>query len=85
MSDFYSTIVDKQNRNKQGIDPIKKYLDELNGVKSIQELLDVSAKYENDLGINPLFSFSPNIDLKDSNHCIFMVQDSQQFCQQLTY
>lgn len=66
MADFYSTIVDVQNRNKQGIEPIKPYLNELDSVKTVQELLDISAKFENEIGINPLFSFSADVDLKDS-------------------
>ncbi len=67
IADFYSTIVDVQNRNKQGIEPIKPYLSELDSVNTVQELLDVSAKFENEIGINPLFSFSADVDLTDSS------------------
>ena len=48
LSDFYSTILDMENRNKQGIEPIKKYLDGFAGVKTAQELLDYLAEFENE-------------------------------------
>lgn len=67
LSDFYSTILDMENRNKQGIEPIKKYLDGFAGVKTAQELLDYLAEFENETGVNPMFSFSPSVDLLDSN------------------
>ncbi|MDP4094537.1 MAG: M13-type metalloendopeptidase [Bacillota bacterium] len=68
ITDLYSTIVDAQDRNKEGIDPIKQYLDAFDGVKNVQELLGLCARLETETGINPLFSFSPSVDLKDSTH-----------------
>jgi len=67
LADFYSTILDMENRNKQGIEPIKKYLDRFDAVKTVQELLDYAAEFENETGFNPFFTFSPAIDLLDSN------------------
>lgn len=67
LADFYSSALDMENRNKQGIDPIKKYLDKFDQVKTAQELLDYSAELENETGYNPLFTFSPSGDLLDSN------------------
>lgn len=66
MADFYSTILDMENRNKQGIEPIRKYLDKIDSAKTAQEILDIAAKIENETGYNPLFSFSPSGDLLDS-------------------
>jgi len=67
MADFYSTIVDVENRNKQGIEPIKQYLERIDKAGTIKELLNVAAQFENEIGLNPLFSFSPSIDLVDSS------------------
>lgn len=66
MADFYSCILDMESRNKQGIEPIKGYLDSIDGAKTAQELLDVMAKMEKETGLNPLFSFGPSADLMDS-------------------
>ncbi|NLP00611.1 MAG: peptidase [Clostridiaceae bacterium] len=67
LADFYSSVLDMENRNKQGIEPIKKYLDRFDQVKTAQELLDYAAEFENETGYNPLFTFSPSGDLLDSN------------------
>lgn len=67
IADFYSTIVDTESRNKQGIEPIKPYLDRIKQVDSAQKMLSLFADFENEIGINPLFGFSPSVDLKDSN------------------
>ncbi len=65
--DFYTTVLDKENRNKQGIAPIKGYLDRIDGAKTAQELLTVISQIENETGMNPLFSFGPSEDLMDSS------------------
>ncbi len=67
LADFYSSALDMENRNKQGIEPIKKYLDKFEQVKTAQELLDYTAEFENETGYNPLFTFSPSGDMLDSN------------------
>ncbi len=67
IADFYSTIMDVENRNKEGIEPIRQYLERLARANSIQELLDMAAQMENEAGLNPLFTFSPSVDLQDSN------------------
>lgn len=67
IADFYLTILDMENRNKEGIKPIKKYLDKIDSASGVQELLDTAAKIESEAGMNPLFTFGPGVDLKDSN------------------
>lgn len=67
MADFYSTIVDVESRNKDGIEPIKQYLERIYEAKTIQELLDVMVQFENEIGLNALFSFSPSVDFVDSS------------------
>lgn len=70
MADFYSTIIDKDSRNKQGMSPIQAYWDLVSQAKSVEELLNVMVKLENETGMNLLFSFGPTIDMKDSNRYI---------------
>lgn len=67
MADFYSTILDMENRNRQGIEPIKKYLDMIDGAKTAQDIMGIAAEIENETGYNPLFSFGPSPDLADSS------------------
>ena len=67
IADFYSTVLDMENRNKQGIGPIKKYLHMIESAKTAQEILDTAAEIEIETGYNPLFSFSPSLDLLDSS------------------
>lgn len=66
MADFYSTIVDTESRNQQGIAPIKEYLELVDQANTVEELLDTMAKTEKDAGMNFLFTFSPSVDLKNS-------------------
>lgn len=67
IADFYLTILDMENRNKEGIKPIQKYLDLIDGVSSAQELLDAMVQLEAETGMRPLVSFAPDADLNDSN------------------
>ncbi|MEG6613565.1 M13-type metalloendopeptidase [Pseudoclostridium thermosuccinogenes] len=70
MADFYSTIVDVENRNKEGIEPIKPYLDRISEAKTVQELIGISAQFENEIGLSLLFGFGPSIDFVDSSRYV---------------
>ncbi|NMA66300.1 MAG: M13 family peptidase [Clostridiaceae bacterium] len=67
IADFYKTIVDIENRNKQGIEPILPYLTRLYEADTAQKLLSVLVEFEDEIGLNPLFTFSPSIDFVDSS------------------
>ena len=67
IADFYSSVLDMENRNKQGIDPIRKYLDQFDGAKNVQELLSIMVQFEKETGVNALFSFGPSADMMDSS------------------
>jgi len=67
IADFYNNIMDAESRNKQGIEPILPYIMKLYETESAQELLSALAELENEIGINPLFTFAPSVDLKDSS------------------
>ncbi|MCX7773861.1 MAG: S-layer homology domain-containing protein, partial [Clostridia bacterium] len=72
MSDFYTTILDTDSRNKEGIQPIKKYMDLIESAKTCQELLKVMVQFENETGMNMLFTFGPSPDMKDSSkYCLY--------------
>lgn len=70
LADFYSTIVDTESRNKQGIAPIKGYLELVDQAKTVEELLDAMVKLEKEAGLNLLFAIAPSVDLKDSNRYV---------------
>ncbi|WP_165835521.1 M13 family metallopeptidase [Ruminiclostridium sufflavum] len=67
ISDFYHSVLDMDARNKQGIAPIKSYLDEIDAVDSMDKLYAVQKTLLDDLSLNGLFSFSVDVDMKDSN------------------
>ena len=65
--DYYDTLVDFEKRDSLGIEPIKEYVDRINDVKSIKELLDLSLKYYKE-GIMDFFvDFTITPDFRDSD------------------
>jgi putative endopeptidase len=67
IADFYTTALDTENRNKQGIEPVKKYLKAFEGAKTIDELVQADIDYLNDTGNSTLLSFMIMSDAKNSN------------------
>ena len=67
IADFYSTALDTKNRNKQGIEPIQKYIKAIDGAKTLDELVQADLTLEKELGISLLFSFSIVNDAKNSS------------------
>lgn len=65
--DFYLTVLDMENRNKEGIKPIEKYLDLIDGASTAQELLDAIVQIQSETGMSLIVGFAPDIDLMDSN------------------
>ncbi len=66
ISDFYSSAIDNEGRNKQGIEPIKKYLKAFEDAKNIEELLNAEALLTKETGIITLLDFGVWADAKDS-------------------
>lgn len=64
--DFYNSILDKESRNKIGIEPIQKYLDLIDGAKTIQDLMRAQAVMADEIIMLPFMSFSLETDFKDS-------------------
>ena len=67
LADFYKSVIDLENRNKQGITPIKKYLDLYDNAKNLDELWKADSSVFNETGRGCLVSASIEIDAKDSN------------------
>ncbi|MGE7021934.1 M13-type metalloendopeptidase [Solibacillus cecembensis] len=67
IADFYSTALDTKNRNKQGIEPIQKYVKAIDGAKTVDELIQADLTLEKELGISSLFSFAIMNDAKNSS------------------
>ncbi|GAB0171360.1 M13-type metalloendopeptidase [Lysinibacillus sp. CTST325] len=67
IADFYSTALDKKNRNKQGIEPIQKYVKAIDGAKTLDELIQADLTLEKDSGQSSLFSFVITNDAKNSS------------------
>lgn len=67
IADFYSTALDTKNRNKQGIEPIQKYVKAIDGAKTLDELVQADLTLEKELGLSALFGFSIMNDAKKSS------------------
>lgn len=57
MINLYNNILDVKTRNEQGIEPIKKYLDKIESVKTIDDLTKIFSDGEMDI-FNNLFQFN---------------------------
>lgn len=67
ITDLFKCIVDSENRNSQGIKPIKKYLDMIDGAKNISELTNLEYVISNELCMNSFMGFSLGVDMNDSS------------------
>ncbi|MCL1694485.1 M13-type metalloendopeptidase [Lysinibacillus sp. BPa_S21] len=67
IADYYSTALDKKNRNKQGIEPIQKYVKAIDGAKTLDELVQADLSLEKELGLSSLFNFAIMNDAKNSS------------------
>lgn len=67
LADFYATALDTENRNKQGIQPIQKYLTAMNGAKTLDGLVQADLAMEKELGLSMLFRFTIMGDAKKSS------------------
>lgn len=67
LADFYTTALDTENRNKQGAEPIKKYIEAFDGAKTLDELVQADLTLEKETGQSTLFSLGSFADAKNSN------------------
>ena len=73
MINLYNNILDVKSRNEQGIEPIKKYLDKIDNVKTIDDLTKILSDGEMDI-FNNLFQFNVVQDYDNNQtHELYMV------------
>lgn len=64
---LYHTVVDTEGREKAGAEPIRKYLDAIDGAETLADLVDADAALREELGFVTLLSFGLTVDLMDSS------------------
>ncbi|MVO99710.1 M13-type metalloendopeptidase [Paenibacillus lutrae] len=67
LADFYTAALDTDNRNKQGIEPLQKYVASIDGAKTLDELVQADLVMEKELGLSMLFRFTIMGDAKNSS------------------
>ncbi|WP_324728219.1 M13-type metalloendopeptidase [Lysinibacillus fusiformis] len=67
IADFYSTALDTSNRNKQGIEPIQKYVKAIDDATTLDDLVQADLTLEKELGLSSLFGFAIMNDAKNSS------------------
>lgn len=64
--DFYQSALDINSRNKQGIEPIKKYLQAYEDASSLEQLIQTDIDVNRATGYGQLLSYAVYADLHDS-------------------
>ena len=70
IKNLYETVLDWDSRNAAGIDPIKPYLDAIDGAKTLPELMQVHHRLAKELNTSTLVGFGTTVDVRDSNRYI---------------
>jgi putative endopeptidase len=60
---LYKNTLNIEARNKQGIEPLKKIIEEINNIKSLSDIANINS--DSKIG-NTLIQFAPSVDLKDA-------------------
>jgi len=66
IADFYKCIVDEGSRSKNGISPIKPYLDKIDRARNISELTQLEYAISEEICVSSFMGFSLGVDLDDS-------------------
>ncbi len=66
LGDFYKSFIDLEKRNRQGTKPLREYLDMIDGVKTVEELVELDVYFNDTLGTDTLFNFAIISDSKDN-------------------
>jgi len=67
VADFYLNYLNHDVRDKEGIKPIQKYLDELKSAQTLSELSDISFMISEEMAFETFASFYTAIDSNDSS------------------
>ena len=65
IGDFYTSAMDSAKIEKEGIAPLKPYLDKINKIKTFEDVMAVTAEFQT-CGMAPIFAFYASQDDKDS-------------------
>ena len=79
IADFYKSITDVNSRNKEGIGPVREYLEKIDSVKNITELTQVHELLSRELCVNTFINFSLTIDLEDSSKYMLLLETLKPF------
>ncbi len=72
IADLYASYMDMNARNKQGIQPIKPYLDKVDKVKNFTDLQNLLVEFT-PIGLNPFYGYGVHGDFKNSQmNAIYM-------------
>ncbi len=66
IGDLYSTCMDEASIEKAGLDPLKPFLAEIDGIRNIPDVIRQIARLHN-AGLPAVFGFGAGADLKNSN------------------
>lgn len=69
--DYFDAMVDLEGREKQGIAPIKGYIDAINNAKTHKELEDAVIMIKEETKLDVLFDIYYSADFKDSNKWVY--------------
>ena len=69
IGDFYSAAMDSAKIEKEGIAPLKPYLDKINKIKTFDDVMAVTAEFQT-FGMAPIFAFYASQDDKNSKMII---------------
>ncbi len=75
VGDFYFSGMDTVSADKEGIKPLEPYLKKIDGIKNLKQLQSVVAMLQSN-GVNALFYFTSEQDLKNSNMMIASLHQS---------
>ncbi|MBQ8525122.1 MAG: hypothetical protein IJ460_00150 [Clostridia bacterium] len=95
---LYNSVLDKENRNKQGTEPIKKYLELIEAAENIDDLISAHNTIFKDTCLSVFFEFNLTVDIKNSTEYMlyfetispllqkeFYIEDSSKREMYLTY
>ena len=70
IADFYRSITDTAKRDKEGIEPIEKYLRQIENTKTINELISLENNLREELCVWAFLNFGLSVDMKNSSSYI---------------
>lgn len=70
IADYYGTVMDVESQNAQGISPLKEYLERIDAMETMEDLMATCIEIYEELGLNPYFSFGISRDDADSDKYI---------------